>query len=285
MLIPKSLNSHFIFYVYGMKKGKTRKRFAAIKKKVEEEETVFHTPILKVFLFGAVLQKMSLFLPHDRKFFDLFEDLADIAVEAAQLLDELGADYRPSASFSLSPDSRSSNLSQISEKLNVLEDKGDSVVHQIIHELFYDHTRVTEEKGDIRYFAHNLDNVIDGVEKAVARLAFTQRPTIPESVSEFAPIILEAATEIRKAVGCLRDIKHEETTLENCCIRINELENEADIINRKWLKILMTTPTENPNEVLARLLLKEIVEILEDTMDQCEDVANILETFRLKGGI
>jgi len=37
--------------------------------------------------------------------------------------------------------------------------------------------------------------------------------------------------------------------------------------------------------VLTRLLLKEIVDILEDTMDNCEDVANILETFRLKGGI
>jgi uncharacterized protein Yka (UPF0111/DUF47 family) len=228
---------------------------------------------------------MSIFLPHDRKFFNLFEDLADKAVEASQLLVDLGAEYRSTVPFSLSPDSRSSNLSQIRAKLKVLEDKGDSIVHQIMHELFYDHTRVTEEKGDIRYFVHNLDNVIDGVEKAVARLAFTQRPTIPEPIGEFAPIILESTLEIRKAVGCLRNIKHEEIALEDSCIRINELENEADIINRKWLKILMTTPTENPNEVLERLLLKEIVDILEDTTDQCEDVANILETFRLKGGI
>ncbi len=269
-----------------MKKGKARKRFAAVT--TAEEATAAlpgFTPILKVILFGAVLQRMSMFLPHGRKFFDLFEDLADKAVEASQLLVDLGVDSRPSVPFSLNPDSRSSNLSQIREKLKVLEDEGDSIVHQIMHELFYDHTRVTEEKGDIRYFVHNLDNVIDGVEKAVGRLAFTQRPTIPEPVSEFAPIILEAALEIRKAVGCLRNIQHEEVTLEKCCIRINELENEADIINRKWLKILMTTPTEDPNEVLERLLLKEIVDILEDTTDQCEDVANILETFRLKGGI
>ena len=268
-----------------MKKGKVRKRSAAIKKEGKGAVLPRFSPCLKVILFGAVLQKMSMFLPHDRKFFDLFEDLADKAVEASQLLVDLGTEYRSSTPFSLSSDSRSSNLSQVREKLKVLEDEGDSVVHQIIQNLFYDHTRVTEEKGDIRYFAHNLDNVIDGAEKAVARLAFTQRPSIPESVSEFAPIILEASLEIRKAVGCLRDIKHEEVTLEECCIRINELENEADTTNRKWLKILMTTPTESPNEVLERMLLKEIVDILEDTMDQCEDVANILETFRLKGGI
>ena len=262
-----------------MKQGRVRTWFATIKKRGEGPSC------LKSILFTSVLQKMSLFLPHTKKFFDLFEELADKAVEASQLLVDLGAEYRSSTPFLLSPDYRSSSLLQIRERLKILEEEADSVVHQIVQELFYDHTRVTEEKGDIRYFAHNLDNVIDGVEKAVTRLAFTQRPTIPEPVSEFAPIILEATQEIKKAVSCLRAIGRKELIVENCCIRINELENKADKINRKWLKILMTTPVENPNEVLERLLLKEVVEILEDIMDNCEDVANILETFRLKGGI
>ncbi len=224
----------------------------------------------RALVLNSVLHKMT-FLPHERKFFDLFEELTDKAVEAAELLVELGADY--------------SKLSQISEQLEVLEGEADSVVHQIIRGLFYDHTRVTEEKGDIRYFAHNLDNVIDGIEKAVVRLTFTQRQTLPEPVSDFSPIILKASQEIRTAVHCLRDMKCEEPTLEMCCVKTNELENDADKINRKWLRTLMTSPVKNPNELLERLLLREIVDILEDTMDQCEDVANILETFRLKGGI
>ncbi|MBC8521747.1 MAG: DUF47 family protein [Methanomicrobia archaeon] len=225
----------------------------------------------KTLVLNAVLHKMQGFLPREKKFFDLFEDLAGKAVEAAALLVELGVNY--------------SELPQISEQLKELEEEADSIVHQIIQELFYDHTRVTEEKADIRYFAHNLDNVIDGIEKAVIRLTFTQKQTLPEPVSEFSPIILDASREIRTAVGCLRDMGCEEKSLEACCIVINELENEADKINRKWLRMLMTTPVEDPNELLDRLLLKEIVEILENTMDECEDVANILETFRLKGGI
>jgi len=226
--------------------------------------------VSKALTLNSVLHKMT-FLPHERKFFDLFEELTEKAVEAAELLVGLGVDY--------------SKLSQISAQLEVLEGEADSVVHQIIQGLFYDHTRVTEEKGDIRYFAHNLDNVIDGIEKAVVRLTFTQRQTLPEPVSDFSPIILEASREIRKAVHCLRDMKCEEPTLEMCCIKTNELENDADKINRKWLRTLMTPPVKNPDELLERLLLREIVDILEDTMDQCEDVANILETFRLKGGI
>ncbi|HID19794.1 MAG TPA: DUF47 family protein [Methanophagales archaeon] len=254
-----------------MKEGKMPSGFATIKRRVEGDTAVQRFPPITAILFNSVVLKMSMFLPRDKKFFDLFEVLADKAVEAADLLVDLGTNY--------------SDLPQISEQLRMLEEDADLIVHQIIQGLYYDHTRVTEEKGDIRYFAHNLDNVIDGVEKAVVRLSFAQRQKVPEQVIEFSPIIKEASEEIRTAVHCLRDMKCEESTLEACCIRINELENEADKVNRKWLRILMTTPTEEPNELLDRLLLKEIVEILEDTMDQCEDVANILETFRLKGGI
>ena len=253
----------------------------------EQEKTAAFGPnsLLKALLINSVFHSFTTFLPHNRKIFDRFEELADKAVVSAQLLTTLTAEEPTLTSFALNPDDRSTTLIQVRDRLKAVESEGDSIIHEVIQGLFYDHTRVTEEKGDIRYFLHNLDNVIDGIEKAVARLAFTPQLTVPEPVLEFAPIILETAQEISRAVTCLRDIRHSETTIETCCIRINELENKADKVNRKWLKQLMTTSVEDPNEVLTRLLVKEIVDILEDTMDNCEDVANILETFRLKGGI
>ncbi len=217
-----------------------------------------------------MIYEKNISLLREKKYFSLFENLAGKAVEAAELLEELKANF--------------STLSQISQELNTLEDEADLVVHQIVQELIYDHSREGEEKEDIRYFAHNLDNVVDGVEKAVNRLTFTHRQpsTLPEPVGEFSTVVLEASREISRAVGCLRNLSTEEETLEACCIRINELENEADKINRKWLRILMTTPIKEPDELLERVVLKEIVDILEDTMDQCEDVANVLDTFRVK---
>lgn len=221
--------------------------------------------------FGSILYKAQIFLPREKKFFDLFDTLAGKVVNAAELLESLENDY--------------SRVVEISHEIKQTEEEADSIVHQILDDLVYDHTRVTEEKGDIRYFAHNLDNVIDDIEKVAARLAFTSNKTIPEPVKEFSPIIMKATREIKTAVGCLRNLKKEEKNLEAYCIEINRLENEADVINRKWLKKLMTTPVEDSNEVLQRLLSREIVDILEDTVDQCEDVADILDTFRIKGGI
>ena len=217
-----------------------------------------------------MLYEKNVSLLREKKFFGLFENLAGKAVEAAELLMELKEDY--------------TTLSQISQELNTLENEADSVVHQIVQELIYDHSREGEEKEDIRYFAHNLDNVVDGIEKAVNRQIFSRRhpKTLPEPVGEFSTVILEASREISRAVSCLRNLSAEEKTLEACCIRINELENEADNINRKWLRILMTAPLKEPGEFLERMVLKEVVDILEDTMDQCEDVANILDAFRVK---
>jgi uncharacterized protein Yka (UPF0111/DUF47 family) len=217
-----------------------------------------------------MIYEKNISLLREKKFFSLFDNLAGKAVKAAELLVDLKEDH--------------SKLPHISQELNTLEDEADSVVHQIVQELIYDHSREGEEKADIRYFAHNLDNVVDGVEKAVNRLTFTRvaHKTIPEPVSDFSTVILKASQEIRKAVSCMRNLSTEERTLESCCIRINELENEADKINRKWLRILMTSPLKEPDEFLERVVLKEVVDILEDTMDQCEDVANILDTFRVK---
>jgi hypothetical protein len=228
---------------------------------------------LKRSLANSISTKTITFLPKEKKFFDLFEALAEKAMEAAHLLKELEQDYS------------NAKVVQISEELGVLEDAADDVVHQIITGLFYDHTRVTEEKGDIRYFAHNLDNVVDGVDKAVNRLTFARTETLPQAVKEFSAVIMEAAEEIEKGVICLRDMKREEKTLARCCIYINELEEKADKLNRKWLKKLLTVPPKDFEQMLNVYVLKEIIDILEDTMDQCEDVANILDTFRVKGGI
>ncbi len=214
---------------------------------------------------------MQVFLPREKKFFDLFGALADKVVKAAELLEAIRSDY--------------SKVMEINYEIKKAEEEADAIVHQILNNLICDHTRITEEKGDIRYFAHNLDNVIDDIEKTAARLAFASDEIVLEPINEFSPIVMKATKEIKRGVEYLRNLKKEEKNLQECCIRINKLENEADVVNRKWLKKLMTTPAKDANEVLQRLLLREIVDILEDTVDQCEDVADILDTFRIKGGI
>jgi hypothetical protein len=209
------------------------------------------------------------FLPKEKKFFDLYEALAQKIVEAADLLGQLEKNY--------------SQLPQIAENLEVLEDEADAIVHKIVNRLLYDHTRVTEEKGDIRFFAHNMDNIIDSIEKTANRLVLYKIENFPPVAAEFALLLKRAAQEIKIGVECIENLSKKEHILAEACIRINDLENEADKINRKWLQKIMAQSVETPDDVRKTIAIKEIIDLLEYAMDQCEDVANILDTFRLKG--
>ena len=210
-----------------------------------------------------------MFLPKGKKFFDLYEKLAEKIKESVKCLEQLTKDY--------------STLPQIAQKLNNLEDEADKIVHQVVEELLYDHTRVTEEKGDIRFFVHNMDNIIDSIEKAINRLYIYRIESIPKALFDFLPFLKEAANQIEIGVNSLRNIRKNDKILAECCVRINDLEDEADKINRKWLAKIVSTNFSNVEDFKKTLAIKEIIELLEYAMDQCEDVANILETFRLKG--
>ncbi len=212
-----------------------------------------------------------MFLPKEKKFFALYQALSDKIIEAVCLFEKLKENYN--------------NLPQIAKEIKKLENEADDIVHKIFNQLLYDHTRVTEEKGDIKFFAHNMDNIIDSIEKAVNRLCVYKIDFLPKGVIEFIPVLKESAKEIQKGVECLKNLRKNEEELTKCCIKINELENKADQINRKWLEKVLGNPVKSAKDMRQIIALKEIIDILEYAMDQCEDVANILETFRLKGAV
>lgn len=209
------------------------------------------------------------FLPREKKFFDLYESLAEKIIQSIELFEKLVENYN--------------QLPKIAENLNKLEDEADEIVHQIISDLHYDHTRVTEEKGDIRFFVHNMDNIVDALEKAINRLYIYRIPVLPQAIKEFLPLLKETTQKIQTGVNCLRNLRKNDKILADCIIKINDLENVADEVNRRWLSEIINEKEQKTKDFREVIALKEIIDLLEYAMDQCEDVANLLEVFRLKG--
>lgn len=207
------------------------------------------------------------FLPQENKFFEYFEAQAQKVIEAAQLLEELKENY--------------DKLPQIAERANLLEKEADEIVHKLAH--LRDSVFITPiDREDIGELAHNIDDVVDCIERALNRMHIFN-VKIPESaLYEFSKIISESAKEIKLGVECLKDLSKNERALVEHCIRINDLEAEADEVNRKWLSKLMNSNPQDVVSLLHTIALKEIVETLETATDECEDVANILETIRVK---
>jgi hypothetical protein len=66
--------------------------------------------------------------------------------------------------------------------------------------------------------------------------------------------------------------------IQEHCIEINRLENEADEVSREAIAALFVEEVP-PLDVIK---WKEIYETMETATDRCEDVANILEEIGLK---
>ena len=209
---------------------------------------------------------MNLF-PKDEIFYTLFEKQAEKLSEAAKLLYEILENPQ--------------NLEELSLKMKKLEEEADDLGHNVI-----DHLRksfITPLEGeDIDILRQELDNIMDGIEKAVNRMVIYKIPTpFPKEIEEYIKIIKEAIKEINEGVKEVRNIGKFQEQLHWRCQKLNELENEGDIVNRTALARLMNSSAK-PEKNLEIIKLKEIYDTLERTIDCCEDVGNIFESILIK---
>jgi hypothetical protein len=209
------------------------------------------------------------FLPKERKFFDLFDMQVEKLMQAAALLNKLRK--------------RPQDIKKIAVQIKQLEVEADSIGHQVVDGLHQ--TFITPlERDDIDILRQDLDDIMDGIEQAVNRLVLYNIPvsTFSNAIIDYFLIIEKAIIEIKQGVTEIRNLKKYSHSLSERCEKINKLEDEGDEINRKALGKLMNpkrTSAKNNLEIMKR---KEIYDTLEDTIDRCEDVGNILESILIK---
>jgi uncharacterized protein len=197
--------------------------------------------------------------PREEGFYGLFSRAAENILESALLLRNLTDDYR--------------DVEARAAAIKSLEDRGDEITHEIIERL--NRTFVTPfDREDIYELAKQLDNVIDWIEAAAARMAVYQIPRPTREAQEMTHIIVNVAEAIVEAVGNLRRLDK----LAGPVREINRLENLADRVQRDAVAALFAS-TANAIDIMK---WKEIYETLEEATDQAEDVANVLETIRTK---
>ena len=201
-------------------------------------------------------------LPKEKTFFELFNVQSSVIAKGLDLFEELLNDYGRQA--------------ELMPLIKTVEEEADEVAHQIFRLL--NNTFVTPfDREDIQALVHRMDDVMDLAEKANSRMAIYALPVPPEGVNDMAAVLKSAFGLIAQAVAMLDDWKHKEAILK-ICIEVNSLENQGDVLLRKALQRLFQQQTE----ALYVIKAKEIYESLEDAIDRCEDLANIIETILIK---
>jgi len=205
--------------------------------------------------------KFRLF-PRDEKFFDLFEQQTRKVLEGAKLMKELFHNYDRSE--------------ELTGKIKEKESEGDDITHEIVERL--NRTFVTPiDREDIYSLACTLDDVLDYMQAVSERLNLFKIGRTTDTAKAFSQVLVSSSEEILKAVALLHDMRNSEDIMSSC-IEVNRLENEADMLLRSAIAKLFEEE-DNPMEVMK---WKEIYDNLENAVDSCEDVANIIEGVVLK---
>lgn len=196
-------------------------------------------------------------IPKDGRFFDLFEQSADIIVEATHEFRLLLSDLSKKQTASM--------------RIKDLEHEADNVTHQTIEMLYK--TFITPLDRDAIYkLITQMDNIIDLIEAASQRIFLYEITTVPKEALDLSDTCIRSAEHVRNAVSGLRNLKNSKKIIQEC-IEINRLENEAD----QFLRSAMAKLFREESDLRQLIKLKELYELLESCTDCCEDVANIIE--------
>jgi predicted phosphate transport protein (TIGR00153 family) len=199
------------------------------------------------------------FVPREQRFYDLFEKQASILVSASVLLKETLED--------------AGDLAARRREIKDLERQGDKVTYEIVRGL--NETFVTPfDYEDISALAAGLDDILDFIEEIADTVNLYGITTIPRAANELADLLAQAVAQLEHAVGKLRSGKKD----GEYAIEIHRLEDIGDSTSRHAIAELFQA-RRDPLEVIK---LKDLYGLLEDALDRCEDVANVIENIAIK---
>ncbi len=189
-------------------------------------------------------------LPRNDDFFETFQRHVALIEKAATILFE---------------------RSQAFAEIKACEEECDKITHHCISDL-HKNFITPIERSDIHRLISKMDDVIDGINDVAKFLYLYKLPALENEALEISRLILEAVKEIHSSIDELRK-KRLTDELQQHFLRISFLEGEADDLFVKGVAKLF----DEEKDVLKIIKWKEILENLEETMNACDDVANILE--------
>jgi uncharacterized protein len=207
---------------------------------------------------------MKIFMPKDRVFYTLFEQVADTMSKMGKVLKEVVKE----PDF----DKRAGLISQIED----LEHVNDDFTHQIFTEL--GRNFITPfDREDIHYLATSLDDVCDYIFATAKKINFYKVNPNDQGIQKMADLIEQASEQIRAAVHELRNMRDMRRITE-ALVKVNSIENQADDIFDLSIERLFETEPD-AKEVIKK---REIYQVMEIVTDKCEDAANVIESIIIK---
>lgn len=197
------------------------------------------------------------FLPHDVSFFDYFNKHAEVIQQAANEFHEMLLSGQ--------------NNEERAKRIKELEHAADTITHECIEKLHK--TFITPfQRDDIHRLISKMDDIIDFIENGSTRLIIYKLSVATSDAQELSQILAKATKEVGNILAVLPSSERSKK-IPSHFLEVHRLENEADRLHLKAIGKLF----DDVQDVKLIIKWKEIYENLEDAIDCCEEVANIVE--------
>ena len=207
---------------------------------------------------------LKIFLPKDRVFYQLFENVSEELVKMGAKLKEVVSE----------PDFE--QRARLIKEIEDMEHVNDDLTHKIFTELGKNFI-TPFDREDIHYLATSLDDIADYIYGSAKKINFYRVDPNDIGIQKMADLIALGCTHVHKAVTELRNMKNMRQ-ITDALVAINSIENQGDdIFDMSIEKLFATEP--DAKEVIKK---REIYQIMEVVTDKCEDAANVIESIIVK---
>ena len=197
------------------------------------------------------------------EFFKLFIESSLILQEGAQVLKNVMKDY--------------TQLEKRMQHITDLEHKADDINDAIIDKL--NQTFITPlDREDIYALANMLDDIVDFLQGTMQRMVLYKAGKPTEGAAELTYVLAECTEEMVLVFNCLKNIKGNQHQILEHVKKIGDLESQGDLIYRREVALLFEE-CPDPIEIIK---WKEILEHIENALDHCESVADLLRGVVMK---
>ena len=202
---------------------------------------------------------------NENNYFNMFIQSAGYACKAAALLEQIYKNFNPN------------DLPKLLEEAHAIEHEGDTLRHDLMNRLMKEFITPIERE-DIIQLSEAIDEVNDDIEDVVMRTYMYNVSSIRPEAIEITEIIVSCCDALENMLKDFENFR-KSTGIKDKVIMVNEKESLGDHIYKKAVRNLFTDPSVTPMEAIA---WNELFHRLERCCDDCEAVANVVESVIMK---
>ena len=203
---------------------------------------------------------LSALMPREARFFTLFNQHAELIAAGGRATLDLARHYHDAA-----------RRAALIEQIGDIERRADKITYetvQLLHATFI----TPFDRNDIHRLISGMDDVLDLMQDSAESMQLFDIQVLPPEALRMAELLDACCAKVKDAVALLSSMDNAPRALA-LAQEIDGLESDADAVMRSGISKLFREEAD----VRQLIKHKNVYEYLENAIDKCQDVANVIE--------